>query len=255
MPDYKTVSDIKSSLLRPATTSHFEVQIPIPQELRRKMTIDQPRLNLLCSEASLPGSSLATLDVQNDYTGVTERHVHRRIYDETIDLSFYVDAGFYTPIKFFEAWMDLAAGQDSTEALNPNYFYRIGYPDDYMQEGLKVIKFEKDHWHGREGTSGVEYTFVRAFPRAINSMPVSYDGSNLLKCSVQMSYIRYIVKSIPASSGAQSIIGQSQYNMAGFFSNIAGQLVDSVVDKVTGSDLLGDIAGGFVGQQVYKSIR
>ena len=85
-------------------------------------------------------------------------------------------------------------------------------------------------------------------------MPVSYDGSNLLKCNVQMSYIRYVTKSIPASSGAQSVIGQSQFNMAGFFSNVAGQLVDSVVDKVTGSDLLGDIAGGFVGQAVYEAL-
>ena len=253
MPAYKRVSDIKSSLLRPSTTSHFEVSIPIPAPLRNKLSVNQPKLNLLCSEAALPGSSLATLDVQNDRTGVTERHVHRRIYDETIDLSFYVDAGFYTPIKFFEACMDLAVNQDSTESINSNYFYRMAYPDDYMKEGLTVTKFEKDHWHGRDGTSGLQYTFVRAFPRAINSMPVSYDGSNLLKCNVQMSYIRYVTKSIPASSGAQSVIGQSQYNMAGFFSNVAGQLVDAVVDKVTGSDLLGDIAGGFAAQQVYKA--
>ena len=255
MPDYKKVSQIKSSLLRPATTSHFEVVIPVPQWLRSKLSVNQPKLNLLCSEAVLPGSNLATIDIQNDYTGVTEKHVHRRMYDDRIDLTFYVDAGFYTPIKFFEAWIDKAAGQtDYDDAKSPNYFYRMEYPDDYIEDqGLQVIKFEKDHWHGREGSSGLQYDFIRSFPLAINSMPVSYDGSNLLKCTVSMSYIRYLVKSIPASSGAQSVIGQSQYNMAGFFSNVAGQLVDAVVDKVTGSDLLGDIAGGFAAQQVYQA--
>ena len=43
--------------------------------------------------ASLPGSNLATIDVNNDRTGVTEKHVHRRVFDDRIDLTFYVDAG------------------------------------------------------------------------------------------------------------------------------------------------------------------
>ena len=29
MPSIRTISDIKANLLRPATTSHFEVEIPI----------------------------------------------------------------------------------------------------------------------------------------------------------------------------------------------------------------------------------
>ena len=37
--------------------------------------------------------------------GVTEKHVHRRIFDDRIDLTFYVDAGLYQPIRFFEEWM------------------------------------------------------------------------------------------------------------------------------------------------------
>ena len=28
-------------------------------------------------------------------------------------------------------------------------------------------------------------------------MPVSYDGSSLLKCSVSMTYVRYVVKNLP----------------------------------------------------------
>ena len=32
----------------------------------------------MCSETSLPGSQLATLDINNDYSGTTERHAHRK---------------------------------------------------------------------------------------------------------------------------------------------------------------------------------
>ena len=106
MPRKVRVSDVKANLLRPATTSHFEVEIPIIDGLARKWdTSKQGKINLMCSEASLPGSNLATFEINNDRTGVTERHVHRRIFDERIDLTFYVDAGLYQPIKFFEQWI------------------------------------------------------------------------------------------------------------------------------------------------------
>ena len=103
MPRVVRVSDVKANLLRPATTSHFEVEIPLIDALARKWdTSKQGKINLMCCEASLPGSNLATFDVNNDRTGVTEKRVHRRIFDDRIDLSFYVDAGLYQPIKFFE---------------------------------------------------------------------------------------------------------------------------------------------------------
>ena len=44
-----------------------------------------------------------------------------------------------------------------------------------------------------ENSAQLEYEFVRSYPRSITSMPVTYDGSSLLKCSVQMTYMRYVV--------------------------------------------------------------
>ena len=237
MPSIKSVDDIKSSLLRPSLTSHFYVEIPVPSQgansdsFKQKLqengvswpTKDQDTINLLCSEAVLPGSSLATFEVNNDRTGVTERHVHRRMFDDRIDLTFYVDAGNYLPIKFFETWIDfITSGATTTnfveasrnELMNKNYFYRMNYPDDYTaDQGLKVIKFERDTYrssskggYNRPTGSVLEYNFVRAFPLSIASMPVSYDASSLLKCTVSMSYIRYVVnmkkasESLPAST-------------------------------------------------------
>ncbi len=128
MPKVRTVTDVVSNLLAPATTSHFEVEIGLPgspgddlyERLKFRSQTEQRKLNLMCSEAVLPGSSLATTEVNNDFTGVTERHAYRRIYDETIDLTFYVDAKNYWPIKFFEEWISGIVNEDQDDAKNKN---------------------------------------------------------------------------------------------------------------------------------------
>ena len=203
MPTPLSVSKIKSQLLSPALTSHFEVVIGIPKDLQSVLGINQERLNLMCSEASLPGSQLTTLELTNDRTGVTEKHAYRRLFDDRLDLTFYVDAKNYIPIKFFETWIQYIMNENPQETIRKNYAYRVKYPDDYISDqGLIVRKFEKDY------KSVLEYEFVRSFPLAISSMSVSYDASSLLKCQVSMSYIRYILKGInspvsatPASAG------------------------------------------------------
>ena len=247
MPTIRNIDTIKSALLSPALTSHFDVEIGFPSgslgtKLRNVLggtSVQQDRLNLMCSEAVLPGSSLATTEVNNDYTGVTERHAYRRIYDETIDLSFYVDAGNYLPVQFFETWISEILNEDQDEAISPVYSYRAKYPDDYMnKQGLKVIKFE------RELRSQLQYTFVNSYPRSITSMPVTYDGSSLLKCSVQMSYIRYVMKAITNPNKKTTIsdpFQQSQFNSNGF-SDFATNVFDAVLP--TGlNDLVDNVFG------------
>ena len=206
----KNISQIKSTLLHPATTSHFMVKVGFPagdlgDHLRSFVSTENRELNLMCSEAVLPGSQLATTEIFNDYTGVTERHAYRRIYDETIDLTFYVDADNHWPIRFFEEWISSAVDEDQEDAIAKDYFYRVRFPDEYIaDQGLKVIKFEKNIETSRRvgskymalptpNAASLEYKFVRSFPRSITSMPVTYDSSSLLKCSVQMTYIRYVV--------------------------------------------------------------
>ena len=207
MPTKRTVDQIKArALLRPALTSHFEVEIPTITSNKRKADFDaflkgngvllnQEKLNLLCSEASLPGSALSTYDIVDDHTGVNEKHAYRRLYDDRIDFTFYVDAENYLPIKYFEAWLKWIAnesnaggGNQPLGAKSKAYFYRMKYPDDYVcDSGLIVRKFERDYG------PGLEYEFIRAYPISITSMPVSYDTSSLLKCSVSFTYLRYIV--------------------------------------------------------------
>jgi hypothetical protein len=249
MPAIRTVSNIKANLLRPALTSHFEVELGIPDPLRSWLGQSQDKLNLMCSEAVLPGSQLATIEILNDYQGVTERHAYRRQFDQSIDLTFYVDAEKYIPIKFFEKWISLAMNEQSDSEMASEYYsYRAAYPTTYTATGLTVRKFERDH------KSQIEYEFVKSFPLAITSMPVSYEASSLLKCSVQMTYIRYVLKGnqspLSPGGGIYNPFQQSQFNAAGFLSGAAANLAGSAVNKLTGSAALGNIGAGLAGRAV-----
>ena len=217
MPKIRSVTDIKSKLLRPALTSFYEVDIDLPKgdgvlasrlsALRADGSEDQDVLNLRCSEASLPGSNLATLETTNTYHGVTERHAYRRVYDDRIDLTFYVDAEKYLAIRFFETWIDGIMLQDTDNANPPaagkgpidsTYTYRSRYSDNYVSpQGLKVRKFERDFEYSN---SILEYTFVNSYPFSISAMPISYETSSLLKCTVSFSYLRYVVNELQGNN-------------------------------------------------------
>jgi hypothetical protein len=233
--EVRSINDIKHKFLRPALTSHFICNVAFParvspnnfgglEEWNNYKSLQLnfnnellDRLQLFCSEASLPGSSLLTHEINNDFTGVTERHAYRRSYDDRADFTFYVDNN-YEIIKFFELWISYAANEKEYESElgGPNYRlgvesktynYRVRFPDEYMTDQLTIIKFERDF----EGPY-LEYGFVNAFPISINSIPVSYESSQLLKCTVSFTYSRYNVKSITATDSSilleQSLFGK-----------------------------------------------
>ena len=255
MPTVRNVAKIKSSLLHPALTSHFEVTIP---KLGTKFddflkyngitltSLNQGKLNLMCSEAVLPGSNLATFEINYNFHGVTERHAYRRVYDDRIDLTFYVDAENYLPIRYFETWMKYIVDESmnpQTErgnkgSIHNEYFYRVRYPEGTngytSSQGLTVTKFERDY------KQNLEYRFIRSFPISINSMPVSYDSSSLLKCTVSMSYIRYaLVQGSASESSAESNFNLTPQQLA----NINTQAFNPNTDL---SSITGNITPGGV---------
>ena len=198
-PTHYSVSHLKSRFLNLAQTSVYHVKFSPRQPVldfiklvgRDVNSRNISDIELLCSEASLPGSSLATHESTGDYSGVTEKMAYRRIYDESLDLTFYVDNG-YNVIEFFDGWMNYITGQGTFRA-NKDYKrndipYRMNYPLDYKGE-IFLTKFEKDV---STGFRKMTYTFVDAFPTNIVSSPISYGGSELLKFTVSFSYIRYV---------------------------------------------------------------
>ena len=208
------ITYLKSRFQKPALTSFFQCWF-YPTEKSKQWISDkgltfndyQENISFLCRDASLPGSNFATNEITSDFTGVTERLPYRRQFDERADFTFYVDhygtkdstgnsGKSHNIIWFFENWMqhivhesDSAVG-GKPSSLDKNYFYRVSFPKDY-QTDIFINKFERDY----TGTY-LEYRFHQAYPIAMASMPVSYDSSQLLQCTVSFSFTRYTVKRI-----------------------------------------------------------
>ena len=233
----KTMQQIKNNILSPALTSHYGVEIGIPNALRGMLSNaggQQAQLNLMCTEATLPGSNLATMQINNNFTGVTERHAYRRVFDDRINLTFYVDSENYLPIRFFEAWQSYIMNENQNDPRGSNYSYRTRYPDGddgYTATGLRVKKFERDY------RNELTYEFVKSYPISITSMPVSYDTSSLLKCTVAMTYLRYVVIQTPDFAATASKLEPNLTSAAdsGSFSNpnslLAKASADSSIDQ------------------------
>jgi hypothetical protein len=156
-------------------------------------SLNQEVIELSCSEASLPGVNYMTNEINDDFHGITERYAYRRSYDDRMDFTFYVDRD-YRHINFFESWMAFIAGEKQKPATEGrNYFYRVEFPDNYTTDELYITKFERDIGTPDEGPS-LTYRFINAFPININTMPVSYDSSQLLKCTVSFTFSRYLIE-------------------------------------------------------------
>lgn len=187
---------IKQKLLRPALTSNFQCWFNPPDVVRKKTNYDSNAefYSLSCTDASLPGSSLATNEINDDYHGVTQRFAYRRQYDNSADFTFYVDHQYkknsYNVIKFFEKWISYACGEENNVISN-TFTYRVRFPDGptgYRSPEILILKFERDFIG-----NALVYRFKKAYPISISSMPVSYESSQLLKCTVSFTYDRYIL--------------------------------------------------------------
>ena len=203
-PTKLSVSKIKSRLLNVSQSSLYRLTLSVPPAVRNLLNfenLDYDNISLLCCEAALPGSSLTTHEVNNDYHGVTEKMAYRRMYDETIGLTFYVDRS-YKIVELMETWMNYISGMnDANLYKDPYVSYRMAYPNSY-KNNIYLTKFERDHFSSQSNLvrTTLDYTFVQAFPLALTSMPVSYEGSDVLKCSVSFNFMRYVTQKTRSSS-------------------------------------------------------
>ena len=152
------------------------------------------KTGMMCSEATLPGSSLATAEVKDNFMGISQEYAHTRLYTD-IDFTFYIDRS-YTNLRFFEGWIDYIASAsetrgpmgDGADIYSSNYYRRMRYPDSYKCSSMFITKFERDV----QGPT-ITYQFINAFPKLVTAVPVSYGGADVLRVSVSFNYDRYIV--------------------------------------------------------------
>ena len=221
-PRPRRISDFKPTLTKLAQTSHYEVRFGRAVgglgNYLRKRGVDKRfiagEMGLLCNQASLPGSQLATANITGAYTGITEKFAHSRI-NVPITLNFYVDDD-YKVIKFLEHWMEYTAGGTHAPGgrIGPitqsksNYYVRMQYPDDYRMEETKIMKFERDY------SNNLEYTFFNLFPQNLGAIQVGYDASKILTASCTFEYTRYVCGPISNISKYRSGAGYNNLTIS-----------------------------------------
>jgi len=196
-PRVKKTEQIRGLFQRVATTNHYEVFFSgfgALQQLRGYISSRSPRvtnffisrdLGLLCNSAELPATTMATAQVEGQRMGIVEKMAHSRVFTD-VSFTFYVDNQYRT-LEFFELWHEFIASGSNNEVDRSNiaYYHRMQYPDEYKVDTIKIQKFDKDHFRS------VEYNFLNCFPVSISSMPVAYDGNQVLECQVTFAYDRY----------------------------------------------------------------
>jgi len=173
---------VSFSTLNSTLMSYIQNRIGFKEDVRNFLS---RKTGLLCSEASLPTSSLATGEVRDNFMGIPQEFAHTRLYTD-IDFTFYIDSN-YLNLRIFEAWMDYIAGGSELNELSENYYRRMNYPDNYKVQTMFISKFERDF------NSQIDYQFINAFPKLVTAIPVSYGAADLLKVTVSFTYDRYIV--------------------------------------------------------------
>jgi hypothetical protein len=175
-----------------AQTSQFLVKFVLPRGdcrrfLRQKGINDRfiaDNVGLLCSDAVLPGSAMATLNTAGDYQGLIERFAHTRNFTQ-VNFDFYVD-NEYKSLKFLEHWMEFISSGAIADPSSDTYHFKMKYPDEYKSNDTRVVKFERNH------SQFLEYRFIGMFPLSLNSTRVSYQNSQVLKATATFSFDRYI---------------------------------------------------------------
>ena len=173
------------------------------------------RMNLLCQDIQIPGTSFNVMDLKMPKKGLTQKMATARMYNE-LDVSFICDLNS-SPISFFKLWQDMIIGIQPTKMkqnpglYNPDTYadkrehlaYAQRYYNDYTCDLTitKLEKFgvEKKTTPGVDGADPVskrpeEYNksfkvrLGRAYPYSFNTVPYSAGAAETVKCNVAFHY-------------------------------------------------------------------
>ena len=182
------------------------------------------KINLLCTQAEIPGTSYLTTQAVGHHQGVQEVFPTLRQFPP-LNLTFYVDAD-HLILEILESWMTYI--NPLSQNKRENAYGRLNYPDTY-KERLHVSKFERDTFLEGENSAGnprattkvSHYEFVNVWPQNLQSMRISYGQSSILRCTIQLAYDRFFTSfnqndEIQQAIASGDIINKSNDVFAGF---------------------------------------
>ena len=205
-------------------TSQFKVSLHLTDGgselmdwLKNSGVINNPKYNrtnpfiydFYCAEAVIPGVQFDVTEEMGSRQGTIERFPTRRIFPE-FTMTFYVDSE-YNLIRLFEEWMNFInplysdagllpanpLGQGDILGKDRRDFFRFRYPDDYKRI-ISLTKFERNFDSSDSNNvkfpPHLTYRMLEAFPTNITAMPLTYEGSQIVKTTVTFQYIRYVME-------------------------------------------------------------
>jgi hypothetical protein len=178
---------------------------------------------MFCSEAQLPNTNTMQGQMNGIYVGSgSVNYPHTRIFTE-LQLGFMCDANM-TALKFLQDWIDLIfneVGENrsglSKSALESagfgpnreeNRSIRLKYRDEYTCN-IAIMKTEAGPSSPTERAS-ITYILEKAYPYAIDAIPLQFGSSQITQVTAQFSYMRhYVIKNDvtgPIFPGSEGIL-------------------------------------------------
>ena len=160
--------------------------------------------DFFCAEANLPGVIFDTADEFGSRQGVLEKFPTKKVFSD-FTITLYVD-NQYQNIRLFEEWMNYINPINTSGGeykANPKGqgganlttdFFRVRYPDSYRRI-ISISKFERDFFtEGKTQPTTLTYRMIDAYPINITPIPVTYEGSQILKTTISFTYSRYVIE-------------------------------------------------------------
>ena len=156
----------------------------------------------LCDEAQLPNVQAATGTIEGRYTGEGQvNYPHTRVFTE-VQLGFQCDANM-TPLKYLNDWYGQIFGEIPhsnigtfddvpSDTFAQNRTNKLLLPKSYCKT-IKITKTEigPDSVNGKRPS--ISYLLERAWPFAIDAVPLQFGSTLITKVTAQFYYTRHTV--------------------------------------------------------------
>jgi hypothetical protein len=149
------------------------------------ITLVGQRILIMCDEVTLPGVQTSTGTV-NRFAGASPVAFPSGLVYNDLQLSFMCDAEMQA-LNFLQEWMTKLY---QTTGTTKNKSYRFNYLDEFSCEKIVIEKNERNAT-GEVALTPLKYYIYRAWPYAIDAVPLSYGSSQLVKVTANFYYTNW----------------------------------------------------------------
>ena len=165
------------------------------EDLPSKIGWDNRYTEWFCNEAQLPDVRSATGSQNGLYTGLGNvDYIHTRLFTE-FQIGFQLDVNM-EPLKFLNNWYGFIFNEEPLTEINnviptENRVTRLRYRNQYAAT-IRVIKSEMGPDSPTQ-RQPVEYVLEKAYPFAIDAVPLQFGTSQITQVTAQFKYQRHYI--------------------------------------------------------------